>query len=390
MWTNPPSGQALDRLLAEAKAARRHDIGYPGATDLTFPELSEWLTGQLLNNVGDPYHDGHGRNHTKQHEREVVDLIGDWLHAPPSRWGHVTSGATEGNLHALHTARQTHPDLIVYASATAHYSIEKSARLLRLPLITIRAHPDGRMNIDDLAGELRLRRDRPAAIVATVGTTMTEAIDDIPAIINACDHLAITRRHLHVDAALSGIPLALLPETQRPAFDLATGADSIVISGHKFLSTLMPCGVLIYRQAPHSRADRSVPYIGTLDTTVLGSRNGHTPLLLWSALTRLDAEGHRARAAARDLATYALDRLTGIGWNATRPNPLGFTIILDPPPAAVRAKWILADDGQHAHLITMPGITHDQIDEFVSDLETAAPRRAMPKQRRRVLRKATS
>ena len=59
-----PAGVLAD-LRTAAGQARRYDIGYPGATDLAFPELAEWLTGQLLNNIGDPWDLGHGRNHTK-------------------------------------------------------------------------------------------------------------------------------------------------------------------------------------------------------------------------------------------------------------------------------------------------------------------------------------
>lgn len=381
------TGQDLARALAdlttEQATARYYDIGFPGAVDLTYPELSDLMTGHLLNNVGDPYLDGHGRNHTKRFEREVIDLLGDWLCAPAGRWGYVTSGASEGTDHALDEAWQTYPDLVVYGSAAAHYSLVKAARRQKLTLVQVGVNPDGSMNLADLEDELRRRRDRPAMIVATVGTTMTEAIDDVAGITALCDQLAITRRRLHVDAALSGIPLALLPDGQRPRFDFTAGATSIVLSGHKFLSTRHPCGVLIYAESPYVRAGRTVPYTGSLDTTISGSRSGHTPLLLWLSLFRLGADGHRARAAAaRDLAGYTHQRLTEIGWPASRPNQLGFTVVLDPPPAAVTTKWVLADDGYRAHVITMPGITTAQIDEWLADLVAAISVPAIPGQRR--------
>lgn len=366
--------QVIGELTAELTAARYFDIGFPGAVDLTYPELAELMTTQLLNNIGDPQTDGHGRNHTKRLEREVVDLIGDWLHAPASRWGYVTSGASEGTEHALDEAWQTYGDVVVFTSAACHYSVIKSARRQKLTLVQVGTDPHGRIDLTDLEDELRRRRDRPAMIVATVGTTMTEAIDDVAGISALCDRLAITRRRIHVDAALSGIPLALLPDDQRPGFDFAAGATSIVISGHKFLATRHPCAVLVYAESPYLRAGRTVPYIGSLDTTITGSRSGHTPLLLWLSLMRLGAEGHRARAqTARDLATYSHRRLTDIGWPASRPNPLGFTVVLDLPPAAVTARWVLPDDGYHAHMITMPGIGRDQIDHFISDLQAIMP-----------------
>ena len=373
----------VKKILAEAQAARRYDIGFPGATDLRFPVLREILTGQLLNNIGDPWDLGHGRNHTKAIEQEVIAMVADLLHAPEGRWGYVTTGSSEGTLHALDEAWQRYPDLVVYTSTAAHYSVVKGTRLLKLPLVMVRADDMGRMDIAELRGELAGRRDRPAMIVATAGTTMTEAVDDVSAIAHACDQFGMTRRRIHVDAALSGIPLALLPEETRPPFDFECGATSIVISGHKFLSTLMPCGVLVYADSPHNISSDRVSYTGSADTTITGSRSGHTPLLLWWALKSLGPDGLRARAqASRELAAYTHAKICDAGWPA-RLNPQAFTVTLEHPPPTILAKWVLATDGQIAHIVCMPGITRDQIDEFVADL--AAFRPASAQRRRRLM-----
>lgn len=375
-------GQVLAKLMAEAQAARRYDIGYPGATDINFPDLADVLTGQLLNNVGDPWDLGHGRNHTKVIEQQVVDTVADLLGAPENRWGYVTTGSTEGTMHALDEAWQRYPDLVVYTSAAAHYSVAKCARLLKLPLVMVRTDFTGQMDVADLQGELARRRERPAMIVATAGTTMTEAVDDVAAIVNACDQLAVTRRRIHVDAALSGIPLALLPDEARPAFAFPAGATSMVVSGHKFLSTLRPCGVLVYAQSPFAMSGQRVSYTGSADTTITGSRSGHTPLLLWWVLTTLGSEGLRQRAqSSRDLAAYTHRKISELGW-PSRLNPHAFTVTLDHPPPMILAKWVLATDGQTAHIVCMPGITQDQIDEFISDLQAMRP---VPAQRRRRL-----
>jgi histidine decarboxylase len=254
--------------------------------------------------------------------------------------------------------------------------------LVKLPLVMVRVDTTGRMDVADLQGELARRRDRPAMIVATAGTTMTEAVDDVAAIANACDQLAVTRRRIHVDAALSGIPLALLPDEARPSFDFTAGATSMVISGHKFLSTLMPCGVLVYAESPYNMSGGRVSYTGSADTTITGSRSGHTPLLLWWVLTTLGPEGLRRRAqASRELAAYTHRKIRDVGW-PTQLNPHAFTVTLDQPPPTVMAKWVLATDGQTAHIVCMPGITREQIDEVVSDLAALRP---VPAQRRRRL-----
>jgi len=367
--------EQLEQLRARLNRQRRYDIGFPGARDLVFPELADLLTGELLNNIGDPYEAGHGRAHTKALEQQVIDIVADWLGAPLARWGYVTTGTSEGTLHALDEAWQAfHGDVIVYTSTAGHYSIAKAARLLKLPLVMLGTDEAGRMDTADLEEALRRRREHPAMIVATAGTTMTEAVDDVTAIVKVCDRLAITRRRIHVDAALSGIPLALLPKDEQPAFGFAAGASSMVISGHKFLSTLTPCGVLVYAQRPYLPAGRRIGYTGTTDATITGSRSGHTPLLLWHSLTTLGVEGHRRRAgAARNLAVYTYERLEALGWQV-RLNPHAFTVVLRSPPKTISDKWVLADDGTWAHIITMPGIDQDQIDEFVQDMAAAIGR----------------
>lgn len=378
--TTTAAAGVLARLREQLTTDRWYDIGFPGARDLTFEPLAELLCGHLLNNVGDPWDAGHGRCHTKALEREAVDIVADWLRAPPTRWGYVTSGSSEGNYHALDEAwRAFEGKVVVYLSTAAHYSLIKGIRLLKLTRVMIPADEAGKMNLDELEVELRRHRDSPAMIVATAGTTMTEACDDVAAIAKVCDRLGVIQRRIHVDAALAGLPLALLPQSDRPAFDFTAGATSMVISGHKFLSTLTPCGVLVYADNPHTIAGRRISYTGSADTTIGGSRSGHTPLLLWYALTTLGENGHRKRAEhARELAAYTHRQLRKIGWEAWR-NEHAFTVVLRCPPQTVAAKWILADNGQQAHIVCAPGITREQIDQFIEDLAEATGRRYRPK-----------
>jgi histidine decarboxylase len=372
----------LGRWLTDATRDRWYDIGFPGATDLDFPELDRFFSEHLLNNIGDPWDDGHGRNHTKEAERAVVDTIGDLFNAPPDRWGYVTTGTTEGTEHALLQAARELPNVRVYTSTAAHYSVVKAADKLRLPLTYVPTNPDDSMSIDDLGRILRRHRRQPAMIVATCGTTMTEAVDDVAAITRTCDSIGITRRRIHVDAALAGIPLALLADGAAPRFDFPAGATSIVVSGHKFLGTLEPCGVLVHATRPRFVGHGQVSYTGSADTTITGSRSGHTVLRLYTSLTRIGADGHRIRAeAARDLAAYTTKRLADIGWPHRR-NPHAFTVVLDLPPAAVLDRWVLAHDDRQAHIITMPGLRHAQIDDFITDLQAATAPRLIPRQRR--------
>jgi histidine decarboxylase len=362
----------VESLTARWDAARRLNIGFPGATDFDYTDLGPVLGGQLLNNVGDPFVDGAAANQTKLAERQVVGFLADLFRSSGERvWGYVTAGGSEGNLYGLWVARSLFPDAVVYHSDAAHSSVDKAVSLLGMASVRIRTDRWGQLDYGDLTTQMRHRRDRAAVVVASIGTTMTEAVDDLRVIGGVLDELAIRRRFLHADAALSGVPLALMDPVQRPGFDFADGADCVTISGHKFLGMPMPCGVVLIRRELRDRVTQPGRYTGSPDATITGSRNGHTPLMLWHRLSTLGIDGLRERAGtSRKLAAYTHNRLVDIGWPAHRFDH-AFTVALRTPPDAVSARWVLASTGGWSHVITMPGMTADQVDAFLSDLEAA-------------------
>lgn len=366
-------------LRAAATAGRGTHVGFPVATDIDYSPLAP-IFGGLLNNIGDPWTDPAGANHTKRYEREVLDWFADLFQAPADdRWGYLTSGGTEGNLYALYLARHRFPKGLVYYSADAHYSLPKCVDILGLDAVAVRTDERGEMDYDDLARMVEQHRDRPAIVVATCGTTMTEATDDVPRIRRLLGRAAV-RHHLHVDAALAGVPLALTDS--RAALRLDTMADSISVSGYKFLGTPVPCGVVLTRRTLQQQLGQTPNYTGTVDTTISGSRSGHPALLLWYAIRSLGRRGMRERAdRARELAAYAVDRLNEANWPAWR-HEHAFTVVFPTPPAAVTEKWVLASSDGRSHLICMPGVTKEAIDEFVADLATAVTPRG-PRRRTR-------
>ncbi|MFI2650805.1 histidine decarboxylase [Micromonospora fulviviridis] len=369
----------LEHQVNQAEDAAPLSIGFPGAVDIDYSDVMARMGRRLWNNIGDPTTDPGGAAHTKILERAVIAWVAETLAMPADdRWGYVTTGGTEGNLAALHTAYRRHPRAIVYYSAAAHYSIPKVLGIIGAPAVVINANDDGEMNYEDLAAQMSIRRSRPAIVVATAGTTMTEAVDDTGRIRDAvAEHAADW--HLHVDAALSGIPLAL---DGRLRLDNASGISSIAISGHKFFGTPTPCGIVLIRDSARRRGSH-IAYTATLDTTITGSRCGLAATLLWHAIATYGRERHRWRVSeARHLAAYAVQQLTAVRWPAWR-HPHAFTVVLQTPPAKVREKWLIATDGDVSHVICMPGISEGQINAFVADIAAAnsAPPAPIPRPR---------
>jgi histidine decarboxylase len=69
-------------------------------------------------------------------------------------------------------------------------------------------------------------------------------------------------------------------------------------------------------------------------------------------------------------AAYAEKQLSEAGIEAWR-NPQALTVVFEQPPREVRDKWQLASAGGYSHLICMPHVRREQIDEMVSDIRNA-------------------
>jgi histidine decarboxylase len=371
---DPVITRVLDDLATRLTEIPATNIGFPAASDVDYAPLAQFFERHLLNNLGDPFTDGAYPQNTKALERDVVTMVADLMRAPQDdRWGYVTTGAGEGNLYALQLARAMYRDGMVYHSEASHFSIDKALDLLSMGSITVRADSMGRMDLHDLTAQIGRHRDRPVIVVANIGTTMTEAVDDVRRINQVLDSLAIRRRYVHADAALAGIPLALTDPDIRPGFDFADGADSIIVSGHKFLGTPMPCGVVVVKASDRVHLSRTGAFTRSPDTTITCSRSGHAALLLWYALRRFGPDGLRRRAeVSRELAAYTHRQLVEMGWEAWY-NPLAFTVVLATPPQPVCDRWTLASNKGISHIICMPGVTRTQIDEFLADLRAAMP-----------------
>lgn len=359
--------EVLSDLLTRVKNQTDLFLGYPVSKDFDYQDLADFLK-YPMNNLGDPFVTSTYGVGSRDLEKEVVQFFAELFRAPEDNWwGYVTNGGSEGNLYGLYLARELHPKGMVYYSEATHYSVQKNLHLLNMPNIVIRTQENGEIDYDDLEYTIRMNRHMPVIIMANIGTTMTEARDDVAKIKAILKKLAIQHYYIHADAALSGTYSALIEP--RPAFDFEDGADSIAISGHKFFGSPMPCGVVIAKKSNRDRIARSVAYIGSVDTTITGSRNGHSPLFLWHTIKRLGITGLKERAMhSLATATYTEQKLKEMGINAWR-NTNAITVNFPAPSKTICNKWQLAAENGNSHLICMPNVTQSHIDLFITDLK---------------------
>ena len=162
--------------------------------------------------------------------------------------------------------------------------------------------------------------------------------------------------------------ILLLPFLERaPVFDFRLPIHSLAVSTHKFLGGPIPCGVVLHR-GDHAMPGANVSYIDTADTTLLGSRDGFSVLVIWKKLQQLGREGlARWARTCMDTTAYALERFAAVDWPA-HANPFANTIVIKSPGRTLERRWHLAHQDGLAHLVIMPRVTRGHIDQFIAEL----------------------
>ena len=216
-------------------------------------------------------------------ELETVALrwLRDALGLPTGLFGIINDTASINSFLALAAAREATglnvrrdgladlPQFRVYCSEHAHSSIDKAALALGFGMRGMRkiaADESFRMRADLLNAAVTEDRAAgviPCAVVATVGTTSTAAIDPVPAI---GEIAARENMWLHVDASYAGS--AAIEPSFRWLWDGIDAADSVVVNPHKWLFTPIDCSALFTRKPDVLRETFSlVPeYLKTTDT----------------------------------------------------------------------------------------------------------------------------
>jgi len=357
---------AYDNLLKSRSSVH---FGYPYNLMYNHEELYQFMK-YSINNLGDPFVPSNYGVHSRQFECSVIDFFADlWNIDPGEYWGYVTTCGTEGNLHGILLARECHPDGILYSSKETHYSIFKAARYYRMDAKAIPTLPMGEIDYDILAAEIDANRDRPVIINVNIGTTVKGAVDNLDRILRILNNLNIPRErfHIHCDGALFAMMMPFVDFA--PEITFKKPIDSIAVSGHKMLGCPMPCGITIARKEHVKKVEQRIDYLNSVDTTIMGSRNGQAALYLWYSLRKKGISGiKRDVVHCMETAQYLRSALTDSGFTA-RLNDLSCTVVLERPmDDALIKRWQLACEEDIAHVVVMPNVTRSKIDKFVLEL----------------------
>ncbi|CEJ63736.1 MULTISPECIES: histidine decarboxylase [Citrobacter] len=359
----------LDAFWSYCVKNQYFNIGYPESADFDYTILERFMRFSI-NNCGDWGEYCNYLLNSFDFEKEVMEYFARIFKIPfEESWGYVTNGGTEGNMFGCYLGRELFPEGTLYYSKDTHYSVAKIVKLLRIKSSLVESQPNGEMDYDDLIRKIQRDNEEHPIIFANIGTTVRGAIDNIAEIQQRIGQLGIKRDdyYLHADAALSGMILPFVNDPQ--PFNFADGIDSIGVSGHKMIGSPIPCGIVVAKRKNVDRISVEIDYISAHDKTISGSRNGHTPLMMWEAIRSHSwSDWQRRIEHSLNMAQYAVDRLQAAGIDAWR-NKNSITVVFPCPSEAVWKKHCLATSGDIAHLITTAHhLDSSKIDELIDDV----------------------
>ena len=345
------------------------------------------------NNVGNPYQDSPIPYNTHDFEREIIQQFGELFGFPVNdTWGFVSHSGTDSNMHGMYMGRtllkgRTGVVPKCYFTKESHYSIQILRDLLGLESVLVETLTDGGMNPDHLKYKLTENQDFPALVVATVGTTFKGAIDQLD---NIQEVLKGYASYLHLDAALFG---GYLPHTPYAGVVLHSGKsnssgkryDSLAVSCHKFFGFPAPAGLFITQKNTFDEFNElytqchNPEYIGHVPGTITCSRDSVKPaeFYFFSTPSALAKQAEDAKTIL-DTTGYLLEQMqTSLNhWQPVRANALSNTIYFRKPSDWIVKKYSLAtmrlginrDKQDYAHVVVMPHVDQNVVDEFLADL----------------------
>ena len=326
----------------------------------------------------------------EQMERELVEMTGNLLNAPPGFSGAVTSGGSESILLAVKAARDavratsnpTADSLVL--SQTAHPAFWKAAEFLELRVREIPIDSDLRIDLSSFETALD---DEVVLAVASAPSFVTGTVDPISRMAELCRERGLA---LHADACVGGFALPWLERLSIPLdpFDFRVeGLVSMSADLHKFGYAPRGASIMLAREA--SWADHAVFRYGTpprpaswyVTSTIAGSRPAGAVAAAWAVMMHLGEEGYLALAKeTRGVCERFWEKLSTLGLELLgEPVWSLFTFSMGPDgeltpdlASGMRERgWLVHEDVFPRPLIRMmmaPGQFH-RVESYLADLE---------------------
>jgi glutamate/tyrosine decarboxylase-like PLP-dependent enzyme len=244
--------------------------------------------------------------------------------------GHITSGGTMANLEALWIAGKLQPGKLIVASELAHYTHSRISEVLKLPFQSIPCNNLAQMDLNEL--EKVLKTGKVGTVVATVGSTGTGTLDNLPGILKLRERYGF---RLHADAAYGGYFILAnnLSPFGRKVYTALNQADSIVIDPHKHGLQPYGCGCILFKDpgvgvyykhdSPYTYFSSKELHLGEISLEC--SRPGAAAVALWATqkLLPMTRDGEFA-------ANLTKSRAAALKLNARLAEDPRFRVLVEP------------------------------------------------------------
>ncbi len=186
-------------------------------------------------------------------------------------------GGSLANLYAIHAAREQRlgqgdslSELVAICGTQAHYSVDKSARMIGLSdsqLVAVASDSHGRiipLELERTLIELVAAGKKPFFCHLTSGTTVMGAFDELGPLIDVCNNARDV--WVHVDASWGGS--VLLSEKKKHLMQNVERSDSVAWCAHKMIGAPLHASVVLFRDknALKNAFDCNTPYIYQYDS----------------------------------------------------------------------------------------------------------------------------
>ena len=316
----------------------------------------------------------------------ILKIMKPWGGDKDNTWAYITSGGTEGNLAGFQfglKAFYPQKPILIY-SHEGHYSISKGIEHTKGQFYTMLQIPtlkNGEIDCKQIAPAIRYVTTQdaspgdmpPVVVMATLGTTMKGACDDVCSILNSLYSVGLTRDKIfvHLDAAFHGAFWEL--DKQNPNYQLGKEFNSIAISGWKWHGADV-CGLFAIHQTQESLYEKGGyrECVGVSDIGVTSSRNGLNAIS-WM-IRYLQFDWQEEYDDCQKNVKLLLEKFHSLGIE-TFVNPASLTVCIPKLPMPIVDKYCLAcyDDcfhlGEMCHVIVCPHVTEHVIETFISDFK---------------------
>ncbi len=371
-----PKHEVLSLIRSALKNDKSYKNGNVISTMCTYPNsFSQNLFSEFIDrNIGD----ANLFPGVVQLEQEVIASLGEMLHNPDA-YGNIVTGGTEANFLALWAYRELTGKHTIIVPETAHFSLYKSANILKLTVKTIPVNEFRQMDVVET--EKAIDNDT-FCILGIAGTTELGVIDPIAKLSEIClKH----KLYLHIDAAFGGFVIPFMKDLEYDVADFdftLSGVTSITIDPHKMGMCPIPAGGILFRNKELTKKiEWSVSYLSggnTHQTTFVSSRSGASVIAVWGMLNYLGYEGYndiiKRCLHVRDYLLSELEKIDEISpIQAPTINIVGVTSprynIVEIAKAMREKGWAISLFSEHLRIVLRPSVTKKVINSFIHDIK---------------------